>query len=136
MVEYLNQWGGMMLQKKLIKITITDHNRQLAIKHINDLPTGDVYEMSISHKKANRSTEQNSYLWGVIYKAISDLTGYEIDEIHDLMRNMFLRQDKKLLDKEVVSLKSTSNLSSAEFKEYVDLIKAWASQFGIKYEEI
>ena len=80
---------------------------------------------------SQRSNPQNSYLWGCVYKMIGEHTGYTDDEIHELMKSMFLKKhlEIKLKDKieRYTIVGSTTSLNTAEFGEYIDKIRDWAS---------
>ena len=86
-----------------------------------------VLRLERAHPK--RSLDQNAYLWGVVYEAVSDWTGYEKDETHEILKAMFLGTvSRKLPDGQTVEMpRSTRGLSTAEFSEYVDRIRRWAS---------
>jgi hypothetical protein len=85
-----------------------------------------LYDMIIMDKEYARSHDQNSLLWGVIYKGLSDTTGYTAEELHDILRMKFdLKDDEgKLL--------STATLTKSEFNDYIDKIINWARSLGIQ----
>jgi hypothetical protein len=49
------------------------------------LPDKKVWEVIVREKKSTRSNAQNAYLWGVVYPPMCDATGYEKDDIHEMM---------------------------------------------------
>ena len=61
---------------------------------MQSLQVGKRYFEEIKRYRKNRSAEQNSYMWGVVYKLMSDETGYTPDEIHQLMGERFLSYEK------------------------------------------
>ena len=92
--------------------------------------------------KPNRSSQQNAYLWGVVYKSILDhftLTGnygYTSEDLHEFLKGRYLAHKGKVLDDGdsvmVVGVK-TSRLNKEEFTEYINNIKAWAmDKLGIE----
>lgn len=86
------------------------------------LPDGE-YEL-VKYKK-DRTSQQNRYLWWVVYKAIADYTGYDTDYIHQQLGSMFL------VDYETYKnpyIRSTSSLNREEFWTYVDKIILWCSE--------
>lgn len=83
----------------------------------------DVDVIVRKHKK-QRSIPQNNYLWGVVYKLISDYTGMTVEEVHEHCKWKFLRKRVKRLH----TTKSTTNLSTLEFNEYIDKIVFWAGE--------
>ena len=84
--------------------------------------------MIIMDKEQARSHDQNSLLWGVIYKGISDTTGYTLEEVHDMCRMRWLSEDDG-------ELKSTASLTKSEFNDYIDKIINWSRSLGIQVEE-
>lgn len=79
-----------------------------------------------------RSSGQNRYLWGVLYKAIADETGHSAQEIHEHCKHQFLPKMFVVLNGvEVETRKSTTELSTAEFSEYLDRVGALAGELGI-----
>lgn len=113
--------------KKTLQVTSGGNYLQLAIAIVSSLDEG-VYDMIIMDKDYARSHDQNSLLWGVIYKGISDTTGYSIDEVHDICRMKWLAEDDG-------ELKSTAGLTKTEFNEYIDKIINWSKSLGIGFEK-
>jgi len=62
---------------------------------IKSLKNG-VYNWEIKKWNRNRSADQNEYYHGVVVKILSEHTGFETDEMHDILRGMFLNQTKLL----------------------------------------
>ena len=92
-------------------------------KYLLNLESKDVDVIVRKHKK-DRTLPQNRWLWGVVYKLISDHTGYTVDEIHDSMRAMFLIDN---LGKFPV-VRSTTSLDTVAFSAYVESIRQFASE--------
>jgi hypothetical protein len=113
--------------KKTLHVTSGGNYLQLAIAIVSSLDEG-VYDMIIMDKDYARSHDQNSLLWGVIYKGISDTTGYSIEEVHDICRMKWLAEDDG-------ELKSTAGLTKTEFNEYIDKIINWSKSLGIGFEK-
>lgn len=88
---------------------------------------GQRIEVIVRKEKSQRTIRQNKYLWGVVYKIISDETGYSVDEIHSLCKTLFLKKHLDVGEKRYIVIGSTAKLSTAEFSKYVDDIKLWAS---------
>jgi len=100
---------------------------EVALAMVTSLDEG-VYDIIIMDKEGARSHDQNSLLWGVIYKGLSDTTGYTQEELHDILRMKFDLKDEdgKLL--------STATLTKTEFNEYVDKIINWSKSLGIQLQ--
>lgn len=86
-----------------------------------------VYVLDVKEYKPTRSNEQNRYLHGVVFKLIADVTGYSIEEVKELMREMFLNDMKVLHGIEVPFNKSTTKLDKKEMSEFIEKIRDWAS---------
>ena len=109
-------------------------------------------ELILRKRRKKRTKSQNSYLWGVVYPIIMGCSsddpeteesllqtsddvhaammrsGYKSpDEVHEAMKWKFLRTMRG--DDLPATVRSTSDLTTAEFSEYVDNIKRWASEF-------
>ena len=117
-----------MKLKKTLHVTDKSDYLQVALAMVNSLDEG-VYDMIIMDKDFSRSHDQNSLLWGVIYKGLSDTTGYTPEELHDLCRSRWLVDDEG-------ELMSTASLTKKEFNEYVDKIINWSKSLGIKLEKV
>lgn len=101
--------------------SINFYNREAFTKHIAKLE-GDV-SITVTKWRKPRSNEQNKYYWGVVVQILSDEIGYTPDEIHDELRSRFLREHGDKIDR----IKSTTELSTVEFEDYVTQIKQFAS---------
>ena len=83
--------------------------------------------------RKQRSNPQNAYYWGVVLPMIADELGYDIDEIHDLMKLKFNKQVRQGTRGEMALPGSTTKLTTTEFEEYLERIRVWAiTEFGIK----
>lgn len=90
------------------------------------------YIILIKKKKSIRSLNQNAYLNGVVYKLISDFTGYNPSDIHrDLKKEFGFKELKTniITGKEEEILRSTSTYDSKEMTIYIDKIILWAKDF-------
>lgn len=85
-------------------------------------------EVVVRKKKKHRSGEQNSYYWGVVIDIISGATGFTPQEAHDAVRYKFLTD----MTGELPRVKSTTELSTVEFMEYIAEIQ----RFGAEYLDV
>lgn len=79
---------------------------------------------SVVKKKKIRSNNQNSYYWGVVIELISEHTGYTSEEAHDAMKHLFLIDYSTKLPR----IRSTTELSTAEYEDYLSKIRMFASR--------
>jgi len=77
-----------------------------------------------------RSKDQNSRLWGYLYKSIGDFTGYTAMELHTMCGSMFLRDSKLIGDKYYEYTKSTTSLNVEEMGAFMQQIEAYFAQLG------
>lgn len=71
-----------------------------------------------------RSLNENNYYWGVVVEELSQFTGFTPQETHTLLKNKFLKIVKGKLE----SARSTTDLSVAEFENYLSQVRQWASE--------
>ena len=91
------------------------------------------HAVAIKKKRAQRSTQQSKYYWGVVIAYLSEDLGYTKEEVHQLMGRMFLKYVKSVSDgKEETFVRSTTSLDSAEMTIYIESIRTFAlSELGI-----
>lgn len=82
--------------------------------------------------KKDRSNNQNRYYWGVIIKHISEHTGFNPEEMHEVLKHKFLRYTvwipkKDGINEMSVIAKSTAKLTTKQFEEFTSNIRQWAS---------
>ncbi|MBN2640371.1 MAG: hypothetical protein JXR78_01820 [Victivallales bacterium] len=80
--------------------------------------SGDV-EIIIRRPKKERSHDQNAYYWGVVIQLITEYTGDVPVKLHDLFKKTYLGG------------RSTTTLTTREFEDYLEQIKAWAAEHNI-----
>ena len=92
-------------------------------KVINELPNDTRWTITIKEYREQRSLRQNAYMWGVVYKIISDHTGYTDKEVDYLMREQFLAYTKN----GHTFVPSTTELNTKEMEEYLAQVRQFAS---------
>lgn len=112
-------------------------NRALLLAALKRWEGRDV-DLSFALHREIRSLRQNAYLWGVCYRAVSEHTGYEDWEVHELAKQMFLPRTLAVTDGngeikgEYVIGGSTTKLDTAEMTEYIERFRRWAAEtFGL-----
>lgn len=86
--------------------------------------SGEV-ELTVKPPIKHRSSPENRYYWSVIIQMISDETGASPEDVHQEMKRMFLRVGGE----KIPITKSTTELSTTEFEDYVSKIRMWAASF-------
>ena len=99
-----------------------------------------LHKIEIKRHRDLRSGQQNRYLFGVVYAAFVDFRqeqgeDFTVKEAHQFFSLKFLRRPVvDLRTGEVLgqTRRSTASLDTAEFSEYLELIIAWLSDYGIE----
>jgi hypothetical protein len=116
------------------KMTII--NRKSFDDYLNSLPDKDVL-ITIEKKIKKRSNHQNAYYYGVVLKIVRQglidqgFDNFRNDEsVHELLKYRFLKVDESNPDGLFVErIKSTTELSTSQFMDYIAEIQRWASEF-------
>jgi hypothetical protein len=90
------------------------------------LPTlnGKEVQLSVGSVKKQRTKRENRYYWGVVIRLLSEVTGYNDDEMHDALRMLFLKDT----DRTIPVIRSTASLTTLEFENYLEKIRLWAGE--------
>ena len=99
--------------------TITFDNEASLKRFLNGIK-GNVW-INIETSPKVRSAQQNKY-YRLVLRQLSNETGYDLDEMHDVIKTRF-------------GVKSTANLNQEEFSEFLDLIIRFAAGLGIIIED-
>lgn len=116
------------------KLTII--NRKSFDDYINNLPDKDIL-LTIEKKIKKRSNHQNAYYYGVVLKIVRQglidqgFDNFRNDEsVHELLKYRFLKVDESNPDGLFVErIKSTTELSTSQFMDYIAEIQRWGSEF-------
>ena len=82
-----------------------------------------------------RSIEANKFLWGRLYKSISNFTGYLPMEVHLLCGHLFLSEQKTINGIQIPYVRSTTDLTVEEFTSYIQNIESYFAQLGWSMDE-
>ena len=88
---------------------------------------GKTVVVTVREQKERRSLNLNSYYWAVIVKLLSEETGYNKDEMHEVLKSMFLRTKYQIKGIWIHSTKSTTKLTNEEMQAYIEECKSFAS---------
>ena len=95
------------------------------------------YSIEIKRKQNIRSIPQNNLLHAWLMQLWQSDIGYDPDEWKEVFRSAFLQEERKNPKdkrKKIKRLKSTTELSTIQFNEFLDKIQALAKSQGIKLE--
>lgn len=95
---------------------------------------GKTVNVTLSRPTTVRSTSQNRLYWGVVVATIATETGHTPEEIHSVLKQMFLPRRFVVVGKSEHELhKTTTELTTEEFTLYLEQIRAWAgTELGIR----
>jgi hypothetical protein len=80
--------------------------------------------IQIKKWRKKRSVNQNAFLWGVVYRYVSDETGFTKEESHQEMARMFLSYQKTMPNGSIKEfVRSTTELETMELEAYIAQIK-------------
>jgi hypothetical protein len=89
--------------------------------------------IEVKPEKKYRSVFQNSYYWGIVITSIATRLrelGHDVDKdlTHEFLKGKFLYTEM-VTDTEVVKIpRKTSELTTTEFEEYVEMVKQFAAE--------
>lgn len=106
-------------------------NQQKFNDYLKSLPVATDLELILKKKRNQRSLEQNAWYWGVALKCIFEETGNEPKDMHEILKSEFLQSLYEFEGKVYTIIKSTADLNTKQFSEYMDKIQKWASLRGI-----
>jgi|TARA_B100000035_G_C20945138_1_gene529366 hypothetical protein len=89
---------------------------------------GKLVVISIDNYKTKRSLDLNKYYWGVVVRLLSDFTGFDKDDMHEVLKRKFLFAKKKINDEWVEYTLSTTKLSNTDMVEFIENVKRWAAE--------
>jgi hypothetical protein len=84
-------------------------------------------EMVVKKEETSKTIQQTRYLFGVVYELISEHTGYSKEEVHELMKSIFLKSYKTVNNKRYTVIRSIHDLNTVEMTEYIEQIKRWCA---------
>lgn|SRR3990167_3438522 len=109
-------------------------NRRQFDQQIAQMKEGWEVAVAVTRRRATRSLAQNAFYWGVVVELIAEHTGYTPDEVHDLLKAMFIPKRLAVqngngeIKGEIVVGGSTRAMNTIEFGEYMESIKRWAAE--------
>lgn len=108
-------------------------NRRAFDRLIAQMPERWMLEVSVKRLRATRSIQQNRWYFGCVLAALSEHTGYTVDELHDICKQMFIPKHLAIQDGngvikgELVIGGSSRELNTQQFGEYCEAIRRWAA---------
>lgn len=93
---------------------------------------GKRLKVTVEEAKKRRSDEQNRALWGVAYKALSDATGNDAEDLHTFFLGEHFGWEVVTVmgEKKRRPMRRSSGLSTVEFAEFYSFIQRRAAEAG------
>ena len=102
-------------------------------KQIGELDLSKAWEVEVKPFQFNRSVEQNKRYWKLI-EELGSFLGYDVGEMHELMKYKFLSYKQEMLGDEMVVVPSTAKLTIKEFVDYLSRVEEFASSLGFNFK--
>lgn len=103
-----------------------------AISFISGLPDSREWVIKVEQFRKKRSNPQNRSLWGVAYKALSEATGNDPEDLHTFFLGEW--SGWEVIDvmgqQRRVPVRRSSKLTTEEFGQFYDFIQRRAAQCG------
>lgn len=112
---------GATIQVKDDKNILAINSPQYYQHQLNKFKENDRVSVYITNEHPKRTVAQNRYYWGVYLPLIAKETGeQDLDRLHTLFKGKFLTTEiAEVLGEKVRITKSTTDLSTTEFSEYI-----------------
>lgn len=101
---------------------------------LSALAKDKVWKIEISEAKRTRSTEQNAYLWGVVYPSILvHLPGWDADDLHEFCLGECYGWEtlEGFGRRRLRPVRRSSKLKTTEFMDYLAFIQRKMAEKGI-----
>lgn len=127
-----------------------ERNLTKLIAFLSALSTAKSWAIEVTEHRNNRSVAQCRYLNGVAYKALGEATGYERDDVSELMCGNYFGWKKKRVPKkpgcsgwEEVPVRTTTTneygkrsvLSKIDFMDFVAFVQRFGAERGIVIDD-
>ena len=86
-------------------------------------------ELTVEKLKHPRTNSQNAYYWGVVVHEIAKHTGYDDEQIHELLKMKFSPKWHASAMQMTPSPTSTTRLDALEMNDYIEKCRMWANAF-------
>lgn len=120
-----------------IEIPKGGDNMSKVLAFISALSPQCAWVIELKKFQRRRSTDQNAYLWGGVYKTICEhLPGWEPDDVHEYCLGECFGWEtiEGFGRKRMRPLKRSSKLTVSEFAQYIDFIQRRMAEHGIYIE--
>lgn len=128
-----------MKEQTFILQQAVERNLTRLVAFLSALPTDRAWKLTVAESKRTRSTDQNAYLWGVVYAKIlehPELEGWIDKDVHEFMLGEHfgwqeLKANKVIPRRKIVPKRRSSKLSTVEFMSYISFIQRFWAEYGV-----
>ena len=99
------------------------------LAHLQKLENKDVY-ITVQKVRKIRSEQQMKYYFKVVVGLLSENTGYEPEEMHEILKEMFAPVKEVKLGKDIIPIHGCTHdlFTDNFFEDYIHRIQRWAAQ--------
>lgn len=110
----------------------TEDARKEAMKCLASVDLTKGLEVWFKKHKAQRSYQQNRLMW-MWLDILSDETGHSPLDLHEILKVKFLgTESRRLGNEEFVIAKSTTNLNTKDFTDYLEKMRCLGNTMNIR----
>lgn len=88
--------------------------------------------VDVAIARSRHSQKARGYYWGVVLKLISEHTGYDTNELHDLFKRRFTQPVIKEVLGEEIEVWTTAEDDSQEFFDFVEHVRRIGAEMGVE----
>jgi len=118
----------------MIDFNLTKHNMGMLKEKLSQLDNSKIWRVIVTPFEPKRSTDHNEYYW----KMIAEMANYfgldSREEMHEVLTYKLLGKEKQVKNIKITTIASTSKMTKKEFKEYIEDVKAWAADYGFRFD--
>jgi len=94
--------------------------------------SGKKVKVTVGQYRKSRSVQQNRALWGIAYKALSESTGNDAEDLHQYFLIEYHGSEviEVMGQKRKVPLKRSSTMTTSEFSDFYQFIQRRAAENG------
>lgn len=110
----------------------SDEARKRAIGIVQGLSPDIDWKLTVSRYRKPNTQSQRGYLYGVVYKYISEWTGLSVKGVHEeMLMQIFGETTKEVFGRQKrVPIRRTAMLNTVEYGSYIDQVLAFAASHG------
>jgi hypothetical protein len=87
-------------------------------------------EIILRKLRRKRSLPQNSYYHGVVIPLLAEHCGYDHEEMHEALKERFLRDRAREVNG-LVKIRSSTSLDTVEMTDYIESCRRLAAELGV-----